>query len=114
MKNNRGQVLLEGIVVMPVLIVAFTALLYLAYHGLCYFYASYQLEEAMVCMTETSHRSSCERELRKNINGPLLFHEKAWISLQASQDKISGKIELGLMQKLSIEKNLKLPLEKNL
>ena len=99
---------------MPILILAFTALLYLAYHGLCYFYASYQLEEALICMTEVQQRPSCERELRKSLTASLLFHENLRVQLNADESKISGKIEIGLAQKLSLEKKLKLPLEKNL
>lgn len=112
--NNRGQVLVEGVLVIPVLILALTALLYLSYHGLCYFYASYHLEEALICMTESRQRPACERELRQGIMASLLFHENVRVRLESSPDKITGRVEIDLKQKLNLEKNLKLPLEKNL
>ena len=114
MRNNRGQVLIEGILVLPILTLAFSLLLYLAYHGLCYFHASYRLEEALICMTDSRQKTLCERELRQGLLSTLLFREKVQIQLQSSSNRITGRIEIALAQKLRIEKNLLLPLEKNL
>lgn len=114
MGNSRGQAAIEAALAIPLLSIGFALVLYLSYHGLVYFYASYNLEEALICATQENQRPLCERGLQRRIRSVLIFNENAQISLSVGRDLVSGRVEIPLYERIRMEKTLRRSLEKNL
>lgn len=114
-RNERGQGLLESILVLPLLLFAFWALLYLCYWGSLQFFAAYQLEEALLCAVPKNQRTICQSRLDQKIRQVLLFKEKVRVQIHQGPAQLQGSVAIQVFKHdLRMERVLKLPLEKNL
>lgn len=118
MLNNKGQGLIESVLVLPVMMVALSSLMLLIYWGGVNFYASYRLEEALLCAASPGRSYSCESQLKSALSSVLLFHESFEAHIAKSSTQVRGLVQIHVhgfkSQSLQQEQILKLPLEKNL
>ncbi|WP_374031204.1 hypothetical protein [Bdellovibrio bacteriovorus] len=63
--NQKGQALLEAAFVLPLLLATGTALAFLFYRTLIFYYADHQLHEALIC-AESVQVSTCKNHLEKS------------------------------------------------
>ncbi|MNT00841.1 hypothetical protein D3C72_1352860 [compost metagenome] len=113
--RQKGQALIEAVFALPVLFAALAALAMMAYYSLVYYSADYLLHEALVCSTHLS-RQTCERELRKQLQGVLPAGKVLDLRLQGSGKQSRGSLLIKLIAnseskktEMKISKTIELP-----
>jgi hypothetical protein len=95
MKNltRRGQALVESVLTLPLLILAFSAILLLAYRGLVFYSVDTQLHEALICLDDESV-SACRSELQTRIKPLLVFKIPFSVELRRSGSLARGEVRI--------------------
>ncbi|WP_413292686.1 TadE family protein [Bdellovibrio sp. HCB185ZH] len=114
-KANKGQGLIEAILIFPVLLAFITILFFAAYRSLVYFYADAALHEAMIC-TDSKSLSLCEKEFKSHIQKVLLNKEtpELRLSQRGSGKRYTLHGEVKIQNQILIRKEMKFPLKGNL
>lgn len=114
MKSARGQSLIETLLMLPILMLTLTALSFICYRTVIYFYADFYLHEALLCANERSEKK-CSLQLEKQLSKILFTKKSSQKSLQINIKKtsasINGHIEIHFSQ-LPFKFNMPIVLEK--
>lgn len=105
--NQKGQALLEAAFVLPLLLATGTALAFLFYRTLIFYYADHQLHEALIC-AESVQVSTCKNHLETNLQKLVLKNTRLNIRLNKSLSGSTGRIEIALQPAIDISKELRL------
>lgn len=68
MGNQKGQALLESLVLVPFFKVALIALIGGLYAFMSYYYIDFQSQQAALCLEKEEPESFCKSEFEKNVN----------------------------------------------
>lgn len=119
-KANKGQGLLETVLVLPVALAFVSILVFAGYRALIFFYVDAALHEAMIC-TDSAPSSQCENEFEEHIKKVLFKNETVAIALRKnSSGKLSGKAVINPPREkrssfwqtnITIKKEMKFPLK---
>ncbi|WP_413585323.1 hypothetical protein [Bdellovibrio sp. HCB274] len=124
-KANKGQGVLESVLVLPVAVAFITLLFFSSYRAMVYFYADHALHEAMIC-TYADSISFCENEFAQKIKRLTLKNENVSIRLSKSGGQIRYRLngiveitsplknsgfELSRFLKIQIRKQMQFPLK---
>lgn len=104
--NKKGQGAIEAVITLPLLIFVVSAFILLIYRGIIFYFADYQLHEALLC-TESSPVQQCENELTKRLQPLLLGNTHSKITLVKGFRVTSGEILIDLKPPMQLEKKLK-------
>ena len=113
--NCRGQALIESLLTLPLLILAFSAILLLGYRGLVFYSVDTQLHEALICLDDDKV-SACRAGLEKRISLLLVFKIPFSVELRRSGSSARGEVRIdftSLMKRsppMIIRKELSFPL----
>ncbi|MNL40939.1 hypothetical protein D3C87_1633200 [compost metagenome] len=114
---RRGQGVLESLLILPLVFLFFLLLGLLGLRAFLFYYADFQLYEAMICTQHTS-RSQCEMQLRSSLQRVLFSPKVETITLRTSSKQVQGKIQIRFasvlgtsLSEMVLEKKLKLPLQ---
>lgn len=113
--NCRGQALIESLLTLPLLILAFSAILLLGYRGLVFYSVDTQLHEALICLDD-DNVSACRADLEKRIQPLLVFKIPFSVELRRSGSSARGEVRIDftpLMKRspaMIIRKELSFPL----
>jgi hypothetical protein len=91
--NSKGQALIESLLALPILVLAFAAILLLAYRGLVFYSVDTQLHEALICLDDESART-CIAELEKSIRPLLVFKIPFSVELRRSGSSAYGEVRI--------------------
>jgi hypothetical protein len=91
--NCQGQALLESLLTLPLLILAFSAILLLGYRGLVFYSVDTQLHEALICLDDQS-TSACRADLEKHIRPLLVFKIPFSVELRRSGSSARGEVRI--------------------
>lgn len=115
-RNQKGQSLIEACLIAPIILLVFFGVVFLSFRGFLYYYADFQLYEAMIC-TEHSPARSCQSALEKKIRSILIWGKLEKVSLQNNSYEIKGQLVFSFHKKtfahspqLELRKRLSLPL----
>jgi hypothetical protein len=108
--GNKGQGLLESVLVLPLAISFVVLLLALSYRAAVYYFIDYSLHEALIC-TDDSPVKSCEHDLQKRIQKILIAGEDLQVRLTQSGKIVRGTARIQKPLPLLIEKQMKFPLK---
>lgn len=114
--NDKGQALAESLLTLPLLILAFSAILLLGYRGLVFYSADTQLHEALICLDDASV-ATCKTELQAQIRRLILFKIPFSVELRKAGSHASGEVRIefrNLMKHKSdmiIRKQMSFPLK---
>ncbi|MGZ3775516.1 MAG: hypothetical protein ACXVCY_16470 [Pseudobdellovibrionaceae bacterium] len=103
--SNKGQGLIEALMTLPLLVLTTTAFIFLIYRAMVFYFADYQLHEALIC-TKSLSLASCKQELNDRLNKILITNPKTSISLTQQHSFIKGEILIELHPSLFIEKKV--------
>ncbi|WP_413582599.1 hypothetical protein [Bdellovibrio sp. HCB288] len=115
-RDNRGQGLLETVLILPVALAFIGLLFFASYRALVYFYADHILHEAMIC-TDAVTLSACEQDFIPKLRKITLQKEKIVLRLHRSgwgkNHTLKGRVEISstLKTKIKIEKIMRFPLK---
>lgn len=105
--NQKGQALLEAAFVLPLLLATGTALAFLFYRTLIFYYADHQLHEALIC-AESVQVSTCRNHLEKSLQKLVLKNTRLSVRLNKSFSGSTGRVEIALQPEIQISKELRL------
>ncbi|MFV8257509.1 hypothetical protein ACNQKP_06880 [Bdellovibrio bacteriovorus] len=105
--NQKGQALLEAAFVLPLLLATGTALAFLFYRTLIFYYADHQLHEALIC-AESVQVSTCRNHLEKSLQKLVLKNTRLSVRLNKSFLGSTGRVEIALQPEIQISKELRL------
>nr|WP_295900185.1 hypothetical protein [uncultured Bdellovibrio sp.] len=108
LRTQKGQGVIEATLTLPLLVVVGTVFTLLLYRGMVFYFADYNLHEALIC-GQSSHLSSCEQELRNRISKVLIINIRSDIRISKRGKDLQGKISIDFTPPLEIEKTLKGP-----
>ncbi|MDG0815459.1 hypothetical protein [Bdellovibrio svalbardensis] len=115
-KNQNGQGVVESLLALPLVILAFSSILFLCYRSVVYYCADFYLHEALLC-ADDGKIGDCESILHQQISKILLTQNEKNISVSRSGNKVQGRLEIrfpfiakNFGPPLVIEKQLRLPL----
>jgi hypothetical protein len=126
LKANKGQGVLEAVLILPVVVAFVSLLVFAGYRSLVYFYADAALHEAMIC-TDSTPTSQCENEFKKDIQKVILRNETVEVHINKNGGgksfRLSGKVlikplekrpgeieNIYWLMKIMIQKEMKFPL----
>lgn len=117
--NRKGQGLIEACLIAPVVVAVLTALVLLSFRSFIYYYADFQLYEAMIC-TQHTKAVQCETYLRQKLSNVLILGEIQTASVRGRTNDIRGEVTISFKRNLAIKdssaatlkisKNIPLPL----
>lgn len=117
--SDKGQGLVEAVLTIPIATAIVAVVLVLSYRAVLFYYADFQLHEALICTDDRTTRD-CEADLRAQLNQFVRFQEIVKINLTKSGKTARGKIKIvrqlspNLFFKtwptLTVEKELSFPL----
>ncbi|HWU43774.1 MAG TPA: hypothetical protein VN132_10060 [Bdellovibrio sp.] len=116
LRNSRGQGLIESLLCLPLVILAVSFIFLLCYRAVVFYYADFQLHEALICVDEKSS-AHCENELKKSLKKILLARADCEAVVRRQDHTVRGflKIHFPLLEyfgsPLMIEKQLTFPLK---
>ncbi|MFZ4403962.1 MAG: TadE/TadG family type IV pilus assembly protein [Pseudobdellovibrionaceae bacterium] len=122
MSNQKGQSLVESLLLMPILMGMVLLIFKLAYLGLVFFYLQHLADKALICSALKSP-SVCEQNLRRKAR-PILFFSQIQY-LRISPRTFQSSLELTLSDRsnslmrilplppFKIHKRIHLPLDRN-
>jgi len=91
--NRKGQALVESLLTLPLLILAFSAILLLGYRGLVFYSVDTQLHEALICLDDDSP-FTCRTRLEKSIRPLLVFKIPFSVELRRSGSQARGEVRI--------------------
>ena len=91
--NAKGQALAESLLTLPLLILAFSAILLLGYRGLLFYSVDTQLHEALICLDDES-AWTCKTQLEKQIRSLLVFKIPFSVELRRSGSSARGEVRI--------------------
>lgn len=92
---------------LPLLLATGTALAFLFYRTLIFYYADHQLHEALIC-AESVQVSTCKNHLEKSLQKLVLKNTRLSVRLNKSFSGSTGRIEIALQPEIQISKELRL------
>ena len=92
---------------LPLLLATGTALAFLFYRTLVFYYADHQLHEALIC-AESVQVSTCKNHLEKNLQKLMFKNTRLNVRLNKSLSGSTGRIEIALQPEIQISKELRL------
>lgn len=105
LRNHRGQGAIEAALALPVLITAFMAFGMILHRGLIYYWADYQLHEALLCR-QLESPSVCQNRLEQSLKYLLLPGSRLSVSLSRAHGQVEVSFHSQLNPKLRIEKQI--------
>lgn len=91
--DRKGQALIESLLTLPLLILAFSAILLLSYRGLVFYSVDTQLHEALICLDDDSS-FDCRTQLEKSIRPLLVFKIPFSVELRRSGSLARGEVRI--------------------
>ncbi|WP_374075385.1 TadE/TadG family type IV pilus assembly protein [Bdellovibrio bacteriovorus] len=104
--SQQGQSTIEAALTLPLLIVVITAFTLLLYRGMVFYFADYNLHEALIC-AESSPLISCERELKNRLANVLITNVHYEVHLRKSGRSFQGTLSVDFNPPLKLEQTLK-------
>ncbi|MNL05548.1 hypothetical protein D3C87_1261540 [compost metagenome] len=107
--------MIESVLTLPLLILAFSAILLLGYRGLVFYSVDTQLHEALICLDDET-ASACRANLEKRIRPLLVFKIPFSVELRRSGSLARGEVRIdfrNLMKRSSpmiLRKEMSFPL----
>lgn len=92
---------------LPLLLATGTALAFLFYRTLIFYYADHQLHEALIC-AESVQVSTCRNHLEKSLQKLVLKNTRLSVRLNKSFLGSTGRVEIALQPEIQISKELRL------
>lgn len=105
LKNCRGQGVLEATLSLPVVISALAVFAVLLHRGLFYYWADYQLHEALLCQ-QLERTSTCRKKLEQSLNYLLLPGSRLSVSIAKSRGHVEVQFHTRINPKMRVEKNI--------
>lgn len=116
LRNRNGQGVVESLLALPLVILSVSAILFICYRGVLYFYADFYLHEALICTDDNSDRA-CSQELEGKLNAVLIGEEKSTVRVRRNFNEAQGRLEIhfpfiasNFGPPLVIEKRLSFPI----
>ena len=91
--NSKGQAMAESLLTLPLLILAFAAILLLSYRGLIFYSVDTQLHEALICLDDDTV-STCKGHLHKSIRRLIVFNMPFSVELRRAGSQASGEVRI--------------------
>lgn len=104
--SQQGQSTIEAALILPLLITVITAFTLLLYRGMVFYFADYNLHEALIC-TESSSISVCERELQQRLKKVLITRVSSEVHLRKQGRSTHGSISVEFNPRMILEQTLK-------
>lgn len=104
--SQKGQSTIEAALTLPLLIVVITSFTLLLYRGMVFYFADYNLHEALIC-AESSSLTSCERELKNRLAKVLITNVRSEVRLKKSGRNFQGTLSIDFNPPLKLEQTLK-------
>lgn len=83
----------ESLLTLPLLILAFAAILLLSYRGLIFYSVDTQLHEALICLDDDTV-STCKVHLHKSIRRLIVFNMPFSVELRRAGSQASGEVRI--------------------
>lgn len=106
-KNQRGQALIETLYTFPIAIAMVTLILWTAASCWSLFWVEYQLQDAVICLSDNSVQS-CRLKHERLIQQGAVYLRISNMSLQKRTHQLYGKINFSI----PFSKNLQFKVEK--
>lgn len=103
--SRKGQGLIEACISLPLMMLVGSALALLLYRSMVYYFADYQLHEALIC-TQDSAASLCKNELQNRLKKFLWNRLKFEVQLSKTHLQAQGRVVIELQPPLQIEQSL--------
>lgn len=100
--NAKGQSTIEAALALPVIVAITMTMATISYRASVYFWADYQLHEAIICLDSLSIKA-CEQDLNSKIKKVLLFQEEIKIKLKNPRNYSAGEVQLALKPPISLK-----------
>lgn len=107
--NQKGQALIESALSLNVLLLAIGAIVLMSYRGALYYFADYQMHEALVCLDDES-LSRCRQKFEHSLNKVRIGNFKYDFRLRRFGKSGRAILEVKLSPPLKIEKSVSYPL----
>lgn len=98
--------MVETIITLPLALLVSSAFVLAIYRGMVFYFADYQLHEALLC-AESFSPKMCKQELHNRLNKILITKPTTKISLNRNRSVTTGQISIDLNPPLQIEQKLK-------
>lgn len=98
--------MVETIITLPLVLLVSSAFIFAIYRGIVFYFADYQLHEALLC-TESLSPNTCKEELHNRLNKILITKPATKIYLNRNRSATTGQILIDLNPPLQIEQKLK-------
>ncbi len=113
LSNQKGQALAEAALSLPLLVIAFSAMLILTYRGALYYFADHQAHEAIICLDDDSVQN-CRGRYERSFKKVIFLGLRYKVKLSRNSQQGQAFFEVDLKPPLKIEKSISFPLTKNL
>lgn len=104
--SRKGQGVIEAVLTLPLLILVGTGFIFSIYRGMVFYFADYQLHEALVC-TESFPLNTCKEELKNRLHSILITKPRANISVVKGGSYTTGRIFIEMRPPLQLEQKIK-------
>lgn len=114
--NQKGQALLETMLVAATSFISFIVLILMVYRGLVYFTARHSVNELLFCLASLTPKTQCEQEFQAKIKTFLIFKESSQTEVKKTRSQVSVRFKVFApgTPALQIERKLLLPLKRNI
>lgn len=99
--SNKGQGLIEAVLTLPAAIAIIATVVILSYRAVLFYYADFQLHEALIC-TDDQSIVACEAGLRSRVSRLLRFQESIDIKISKTGKTASGRVGIHKLHKANI------------
>lgn len=103
--NSKGQALAESLLTLPLLILAFSAILLLGYRGLVFYSADTQLHEALICLDDASV-AHCKGQLQSQVRQLIIFKIPFSVELRRAGSQASGEVRIEFQNLMKHNSNM--------
>lgn len=105
LRNCRGQGVLEATLALPALVSALVVFALLLHRGLFYYWADYQLHEALLCQ-QMERSALCREKLEQSLNDLLLPGSRLAVSISKSQGYVEVQFHTRINPRMKVEKKI--------
>lgn len=92
MNNNKGQALIESVLVLPGILLIFLLLLSLAYVGFARAWINFQIDRALFCLAEGESEFQCRQETTKIMQRYLPLGQLHTMTIISSRDQWRAQV----------------------